>query len=71
MYDCAKLWSVGCLWYFPIRNDKAVAEKPFIRGTVTDGHNWIFLVLNMNANGVGALCVVLATDSSHGCSSSW
>ncbi|KAF8797428.1 hypothetical protein BYT27DRAFT_7219210 [Phlegmacium glaucopus] len=29
--------------------------KNFIRGTVTDGHNWIFLILRMNANGDGAI----------------
>jgi hypothetical protein len=28
--------------------------KKFVRGTVTDGQNWIFLVLKMDANGVGA-----------------
>jgi len=56
MYACAKqLESVPCQSYFPVVNDNAAAEKTFIRGTVTDGHNWIFLVLKMNANGDGAI----------------
>ncbi|KAF8327639.1 hypothetical protein F5887DRAFT_1083685 [Amanita rubescens] len=30
-------------------------EKNIIRGAVTDGHNWIFLVLKMESNGDGAI----------------
>jgi len=51
MYGCAKLLKyVPCLrLYSPLIS----LRKEFLRGALTNGHRWIFLILHLNPDGIG------------------
>ncbi len=51
MYACAKL--LKYVYRGPLYSSLIFSRKEFLRGALTDGHQWIFLILHLNSDGNG------------------